>query len=225
MPSGTSKPREMAQIPYRGKTPQNSIMWPTDEIPHSLLDVTSKPHKPHKPIAPSPLNPTLCESDIIRGRHFYQLRKTRPVTRRAPEISPTLRFLKRKAYFEYQAHAAHRNAHKIVRAYSLQGEECNAVTEPDLDENSADVTDGENMPATFIVESGPLIQIVHFDYPRHGAAVDIEKQVLSHRPLPRWQTPRQRLKLFLLLFLMSACLTLLTVFALSTLRQDRYFSG
>ncbi|KAJ4415178.1 hypothetical protein N0V82_007479 [Gnomoniopsis sp. IMI 355080] len=223
MSSDPSKPREMAQVPYSGKSPQKSAMWPRDEILRSLLAAASKQHTP---IAPSPLNPTSCESDIILGRHIYQLRKTRPVTRRPPEISPTLRFLKKKAYFEYQAHEAHRNARKIAQEYSLQCKGHNAGNEPDVDENSADLTDcadSEHMPATFIVESGPLIQIVHFDYPRQSAAVDIEKQGVTHRPHPRWQSSRQRLKLFIILFLMSACLTLLTVFSLGALKRDRYF--
>ncbi|KAJ4389700.1 hypothetical protein N0V93_007172 [Gnomoniopsis smithogilvyi] len=222
MSSDPSRPCEMAQVPYAAKSPQNSVMWPRDEILRSLLAAASKQHTP---IAPSPLNPTLCESDIILGRHIYQLRKTRPVTRRPPEISPTLRFLKRKAYFEYQAHEAHRNAHKIAKECSLQRREGYTGTEPDLDENSADLTDcaeSENMPATFIVESGPLIQIVHFDYTRQGVAVDMEKQGVAHHTLPRWESRRQRLKLFIALFLMSACLTLLTVFSLGVLKRDRY---
>lgn len=222
MSADSSKSREMAQIPYSGKTPQNSAMWPRDEILRSLLAAASKQHTP---IAPSPLNPTLCESDIILGRHIYQLRKTRPVTRRPPEISPTLRFLKRKAYFEYQAHEAQRNARKIAQQYSLQREEPHTATRTDLEGNSTDVADcadGENMPATFIVESGPLIQIVHFDYPRRSVAVDVEKQSVSHRPLPRWQNSRQRLNLFLVLSFMSVCLTLLTVMGVSALKNDRY---
>lgn len=223
MSSDPNKPREMAQVPYSGRTPQNSVMWPRDEILRSLLAAASKQHTP---IAPSPLNPTLCESDIILGRHIYQLRKTRPVTRRPPEISPTLRFLKRKAYFEYQAHEAERNSRKIAQQYTLRREENNTEVEEDLDGNSPDVADcadGEHMPATFIVESGPLIQIVHFDYPRHGTAVDLEKQRVSHRPLPRWHGSRQRLKLFVILFFMSVFLTLLTVMSVSALKTDRYF--
>lgn len=225
MLSDTSKPREMAQIPHSGKAPQKSAIWPRDEILRSLLAAASKQHTP---IAPSPLNPTLCESDIILGRHIYQLRKTRPIARRPPEISPTLRFLKRKAYFEYQAHEAHRNAHKIAQQYSLQRKETDAVAELDVDKISADMTDcadGEDMPATFIVESGPLIQIVQFEYPRHGVTFDIEKQRESHRTLSRWQSPRHRLQFYLILFLMSACLTLLTVFSLAVLKTDRYLPG
>lgn len=113
----------------------------------------------------------------------------------------------------------------IAQQYSLR-EESNTEVEADLDGSSTNVADcaeGEHMPATFIVESGPLIQIVHFDYPPHGAAVDIEKQRVSHRPLPRWHNPGQRLRLFVVLFFMSAFLTLLTVMSVSALKTDRYF--
>lgn len=100
------------------------------------------------------------------------------------------------------------------------------MIEPGLDENSAGVTDcadGEDIPATFIVESGPLVHIVQFDYPPHGVTVDIEKQGLAHRTLPRWQSPQQRLQFFLILFLMSAGFTLLMVISLGMLRTKRYF--
>ncbi|CAN8102991.1 unnamed protein product [Discula destructiva] len=198
-------------------------MWPRDEILCALLAAASKQHTP---IAPSPLNPTLCESDIILGRHIYQLRKTRPVTRRPPEISPTLRFLKRKAYFEYQAHAA---AHKRAGGGDTVVIEAEVVDEC---EESADVADccgeegaEERMPAALIVESGSLLHVVQFDYARRRLIADIEKQMTARRPLPRWKSRQQRLQFFLVLCLMSACLTILTVFSLGALKTTRYLPG
>lgn len=201
-------------------------MWPRDEILSSLLAAASKQHTP---IAPSPLNPTLCESDLILGRHIYQLRKTaRPqVTRRPPEISPRLRFLKRKAYFEYQAHAEahhHHRHHKRAAAGVVVVEEkrCRQGDSAEVEEEEDD-GDDEYTPAAFIVESGSLLHVVQFDCARrHGLAADVEKQIGGVQRLPRWQSPRQRVQFFLILCLMSACLTLLTVVSLSMLKADRY---
>lgn len=198
-------------------------MWPRDEILRSILAAASKQHTP---IAPSPLNPTQCESDIILGRHIYELRKTRPTTRRGPEISPTLRFLKRKAYFEYQQ--AHRAQRKVAAHATLGKGLVDLMDSADVadccaEEEGGDEHEGnERMPAAFIVESGSLLHVVQFDYARRTLAADIEKQMMAHRPLPRWQTPRQRLQVFLILCLMSACLTMVTVFSLGALRTDRY---
>lgn len=202
-------------------------MWPHDEILSSLLAAASKQYTP---IAPSPLNPTLCESDLILGRHIYQLRKTaRPqVTRRPPEISPRLRFLKRKAYFEYQAHTQAHHNHQQKRAadgtgvvvIEEGGERCSSSAAEC--EAGREEQDDEYTPAAFIVESGSLLHVVRFDCARrHGLTADVEKQLgAMHPPLPRWQ--RQRMQFFLVLCLMSACLTLLMVVSLSLLKADRY---
>lgn len=209
-------------------------MWPRDDVLSSLLATASKQHTP---IAPSPLNPTLCESDLILGRHIYQLRKTaRPqVTRRPPEISPRLRFLKRKAYFEYQAHPeAHcRHHHHSIRAGCGDGTAVVLVAEGEerCIRSAADCEGGEQeddgnseyTPAAFIVESGSLFHVVQYGCAqRHGLAADVEKQTRLGvpRPSPRWQSP-QRVQFVLVLCLMSACLTFLTVVSLSMLRADR----
>lgn len=190
-------------------------MWAHDEILSALLAAASK----HTPIAPSPLNPTQRESDVIRGQHFYQLRKTRPITRRPPEISPTLRFLKRKAYFEYQAH---KRSTVVVLADVSRGSESDVT---DVEKAEQEEEEEESIPAAIIVDSGSLLHVLQLDYVRrHGVFdTDIEKQMVSQRPLSRWQSPRQRLQFFVSLCLMSACLTVLTVLSLGALKTDRYF--
>lgn len=220
----TQKHHEMAQVTYTPPSPPqqpSSAMSPRDEILRSLLATAAKQHTP---IAPSPLNPKQCASDIILGRHINQLRKTRTVTRRPPEISPTLRFLKRKAYFEYQAH----------KRAGDGGSRGGGTVLVETDVGSADVTDcceddaedeEESMPAALIVESGSLLHVVQFDYARQSlaaAAADMEKGLVARRPPPRWQSPRQRLRFFLVLCFVSTCLTMLTVFSLGALKTDRY---
>lgn len=79
----------------------------------------------------------------------------------------------------------------------------------------------------FIMDSGPMIQIVHLvDYARNDRAADIEKQAQADFHLLRSSPGSlQRFEFFLVVALMSACLTFLTVSVLSALRMDHYLAG
>lgn len=176
----------------------------------------------YQSLAPSPLNPTLCESEIQMGRHIYRLRKARPVTRKMPEISPTLRLLRRKA-----AIAKLQYERTLECSYPLQNGVAAIV--PGCYEASSDVTEGERAEEplpTFIVESGPMVQVVHLEYVRQDMAADIEKQAeVDLRLLRPSHGLRQRLQFLLVLSLMSACFTFLTVFGLDALRIGHYLAG
>lgn len=216
--------REMAQVslPDSTKGPaQNKSTSPRDDIIMALLAATSKQYTP---IVPSPLNPATCEKDAQMSRHAHRLRKARPVTRKAPEISPTLRLLRRKAFI------AHQHARTTRCSPAVQQERDKTIV-PDSWGASTDVTQGarfeEVMPA-FIVDSGPcpVIQVVHWDYVRHDMAADTEKQTEAACSLLHpSRGPRQRFQFFLVLALMSACFTFLTVFGLDALRIGHYLAG
>lgn len=168
----------------------------------------------YAPIAPSPLNP-----DTTRGRSLHRTRKTTPPIRKPPEVSPTLRLLRRKAAIAYK-----RSTEKPL---PLVNGARNAFIVADDCEASADVTDSmetvdeeESLPATFIVESGPLIQIVHLECHRHHDTEDPEKQLRSDRSLfQRWQGSRQRLQFFFVMCLMSSCFTFFSVIAFESFRR------
>lgn len=86
--------------------------------------------------------------------------------------------------------------------------------------------DEEPLPAAFIVESGPLIQIVRFDCHLHQPIRDPEKQLQTDPSLfQRWQGSQQRLQLFFVMCLMSACFTFLTIVVLDSFRRGRYLAG
>lgn len=93
----------------------------------------------------------------------------------------------------------------------------------------ADVTEA----AAFIVESGPLIQIVRLEYISLGGAEagDVEKHANggesggSRLTRRRGYRYRQRMQCFLILCLISACLTFLTVVGLDALRMDHYLAS
>lgn len=169
------------------------------------------------PIAPSPLNP-----DTARGRSLHRARKLTPTARKPPEISPTLRLLRRKAAIAYKRSTEH-----SLPSLPLISQARNAFNVADDQEESADVTDGleptddeESLPATFIVESGPLIQIVHLGCHRSHSIEDPEKQLYPDRSLfQRWQGSRQRIQFYLVMCLMSSCLTFFSVFALELFRR------
>lgn len=168
----------------------------------------------YAPIAPSLLNP-----DNIRGRPLHRPRQTTSPVKKPPEVSPTLRLLRRKAAIAYK-----RSTEKPLPL--IDGARNAFIVAKDC-ETSADVTDSmrtideeEGLPAAFIVESGPLIQIVQLDCHRHHSTEDPEKQLRLDRSLfQRWQGSQQRLQLFLVMCLMSSCLTFFSVIAFESLRR------
>lgn len=196
-----SKRREMAQISYFNspkRTPR------------------------YQSLAPSPLNPTLRESEIQMGRHIHSIRKARPITKKSPEVSPTLRLLRRKA-------AIAKLQYERTLECSLPLQDGVMTVAPDCYEASSDVTEGARaqdiMPA-FVVESGPLIQVVRMEYVRQDMATDLEKQAGADLRLLRPSHGlRQRLQFLLVLSLMSACFTFLTVFGFDALRVGHYIAG
>lgn len=171
----------------------------------------------YAPVASSPLNP-----DTTRGRSLHCTKKSTPAVRKTPEISPTLRLLRRKAAIAYK-----RTTEQSLPTLPLINGARNAIIVADARELSADVTDDvgaadqeHHLPAAFIVESGPLIQIVHFECHRHLGTEDPEKQSGPDRSLfERWQGPRQRIQFFFVC-LMSSCLTFFSVVAFESLRKS-----
>lgn len=216
--------REMAQVSYLGSTQgaaQSKSTSPRDDIILALLAAASNQYTP---IVPSPLNPTLCEKDAQMGRHAHRLRKARSITKKPPEISPTLRLLRRKAFI------AHQHARTTSCSSSAQQERDRTII-PDSWRASPDVMDGsrfeEAMPAV-IVESGPcpLIQVVHWDYVRNNTTADMEKQTEAALSLLHpSRGPRQRFQFFFILVLVSACSTFLTVFGLDVLGIGQHFAS
>lgn len=206
--------REMTQLPIEGDSKratygfQHTCCSSSEELISVLL------LRQYAPIAPSPLNP-----DTTRGRSLYRTKRATPTVRKPPEISPTLRLLRRKAAIAYKR--------TTEQSLPLINGARNAFIVTDACETSADVTDGmgmvdeeESLPAAFIVESGPLIQIVHLGCHRHHGTGDPEKQVRPGRSLfQRWQGSRQRLQLFFIMCLMSSCLTFFSVVVLESLRN------
>lgn len=214
----------MVQVSYIGsmKGPaQTKPTSPRDDIILALLAATSKQYTP---IVPSPLNPTLCKKDAQMGRHAHRLRKTRPVARKPPEISPTLRLLRRKAFIAHQ-HA------RTTGCLPPAQQERDRTGAAELWGASSTVTEGarvEEVMPTFIVESGPcpLIQVVHWDYVRHEVVGEMEKQTEpAFSLLHPTRGPRQRFQFFFILTLVSACFTFLTVFGLDALRFGHYLAG
>lgn len=217
-PSPPPARREMAQLSSLGdskKTAQHfdqTCCTSGEDLICALL------LRQYTPVAPSPLNP-----DTTRGRSLHSTKKSTPVVRKTPEISPTLRLLRRKAAIAYK-----RTTEQSLPTLPLINGARNAIIVADACETSADVTDDvgtvdqeDNLPAAFIVESGPLIQIVHFEYHRHLGTEDPEKQLRPDRSLfERWQGPRQRIQFFFVVCLMSSCLTFFSVVAFESLRKS-----
>lgn len=208
--------REMANISYLSnlkKTPTHSAR---EDLITALLAATSRQYTP---IVPSPLNPKTCEDDIHKARHIHRLRKARPATRKPPEISPTLRLLRRKAFL----------ANQRVKGCAAPTEGFARTLSPDFDGASAGVPRsgraGAAMPV-FIMDSGPMIQIVHLvDFARNDRAADIEKQAETDLHLRRYsRSSLQRIGIGLILGLMSTCFTFLMVFGLGILKMNHFLA-
>lgn len=219
----------------RGRSPSSPS--PTDDIIAALLAAASRQYTP---VVPSPLNPTAPSSaaapeenhdgDVRLGRRaapHYRPRRTRPAVRRPPEISPTLRLLRRKAASALQAHERTATCPSCLQ--QQQGSEVSAAPSHRGASGEAAESEGPGvlMP-TLIVESGPcsMIQIVRWDYVGRDSVSDIEKQTeagfLSFRPS---QGTRHGLQLLIILISISACFTFFTVFGLDALRFSHYLAG
>lgn len=222
--------RDSFEIPMSNPTPPahpemaqlsvpSDLKQPTHQFRHTCCSstedlISALLLRQYAPLAPSPLNP-----DTTRGRSSHRTRKTAPTVRKPPEVSPTLRLLRRKAAIAYKR--------STEQPLPLISGARNAFIVADDCETSADVTDGvgpidedDCLPAAFIVESGPLIQIVHLECHRHNGTDDPEKQLRPDRPLfQRWQGSRQRVQFFFFMCLLSSCLTFFSVIALESLRR------
>lgn len=210
-PSPAPARREMAQLSSPGDSKKIAQHFASgDDLICVLL------LRQYAPVAPSPLNP-----ETTRGRSLHRTKKAALKVRKPPEVSPTLRLLRRKAAIAYR-----RTTTQSPPTLPLINKARNAFILADDCETSADVTDGmgtvdeeENLPAAFIVESGPLIQIVHFGCHRHHSTGDPEKQLPTRSLFERWQGSRQRLQFLLVVCLMSSCLTFFSVVAFESLRR------
>lgn len=223
----------------RGRSPSSPS--PRDDIIAALLTAASRQYTP---IVPSPLNPTAPFSSSAaavtseethggdvrlerRAGPHYRPRRTRPSVRRPPEISPTLRLLRRKAASALQAHERTATCPSCLQ--QQQGSEVSAAPSHRGASGEAAESEGSGvfMP-TLIVESGPcsLIQIVRWDYVGRDGVSDIEKQTGAGLPLFRpSQGTRHGLQLLIILISISACFTFFTVLGLDALRFSHYLAG
>lgn len=217
----------------RGRSPPPS---PRDDIIAALLAAASRRYTP---TVPSPLNPMAPSSaaaaagnhdgDVRLGRRagtHYPPRRTRPAARRPPEISPTLRLLRRKAAYARQAHERTATCPSCLQQ---QGNEMTAA--PGHRGVSGEAAKHESLGVfmpTLIVESGPcsVIQIVRWDYVERDGVSDVEKQTEAGFPSFRQREgTRPGLQLLIILISISACFTFFTVLGLDALRFGHYLAG
>lgn len=213
---------EMAQMHYQP-------LCPKDDLIATLIAAASS-HR-YTPAAPSPLNPRSSSSSGGGGgdgapkprRHAAaRPRRARP-TRKKPVETPTERLLRRKAAIAYERTTTHNSpphggdggvGPTLVAAHLC-----------DLSEKRppAAVATRE-VPSKWPKRAaGPIV--VNMWQVRHDLLNDVERQSAMHLAGIRQQpAPRQRLEILLMLVLLSACLTLLTVLGLDSLKSH-YVGG
>lgn len=168
----------------------------------------------YTPSAPSPLNPK-SNGEIRPKKNTARPRRLRPA-RKKPVETPTEKLLRRKAAIAYERSTKSsppRKDHSTLLVAQI-GELSEKTPSVTIATNEASAVDSKG--------TGPLMVGVWKH--RHDLANDVEVQ--SAAQLSVWrqrQACRQRLEILLMLILLSACLTLLTVVGLDSLRGQYVF--
>lgn len=207
---------EMAQSRCRNNTmrAQYQTLCSTDDLIATLIAATS--HR-YTPAASSPLNPRSSSDSKPRKHAAARPKRPRPA-RKASSETPTERLLRRKAAIAYE---------RTTKSSPTPRKDGSAVIltrlcEPPKKGPSATFAARE-APPTKPKETGPLV--VSMWEVRHDLLTDVERQSAIRLSEPRHlAASRERLELPLMLVLLSACLTLLTVLGLDSLK-GHYVAG
>lgn len=173
----------------------------------------------YTPTAPSPLNPR-SHAETKPRKHTVHPRRPKSTRKKTAE-TPTEKLLRRKAAIAYQRTTQHSPSpppHKGTDVVATARPCDSSEKEPSIAFSAE-----EARPPTGFTGNKPLV--VEWWEVRHGFLTDVERQ--SATPLSgRRQGPasRQRLEILLMLVLLSACLTLLTVVGVDSL-QGHYIAG
>lgn len=186
-----------------------------DDLISTLMAAAS--HR-YTPTAPSPLNPR-STVEMKPKRHATHPGRSRS-SRKRPAETPTEKLLRRKAAIAYQRTTQH--------SPSPPRQDSDAVVTarpcgPSEKGPSSTFSAKEARPPPGCTKNKPVA--TEWWEIRHRFLADVEGQpatpLSSHRQGP---ASRQRLEIFLMLVLLSACLTLLTIVGVDSLK-GHYIAG
>ncbi|KUI62960.1 hypothetical protein VP1G_10079 [Cytospora mali] len=186
-----------------------------DDLISTLIAAASS-HR-YTPTAPSPLNPT-SNDDTKPRKHAARPKRLRPARKKSTE-TPTERLLRRKAAIAYE-----RTTNQRSTPSRKDGATVIVARPRGPSEKGPSVTFAAKETTPMVpMRAGP--PKVNWWEIRHSFLSDVERQPATQLSgLQQGPASRQRLEILLMLVLLSACLTLLTVVGLDSLK-GHYVAG